>query len=130
MLINYFKVLPMARILVVDDSPTLLAGTTKILESAGHVVIAAVSGEEGIAKSIIEKPDLIVMDVVMPGISGFQATRQITKNPDTQHIPIIILTTKDQETDKVWAQRQGAKDYVVKPPEKKELLGKIDALLG
>lgn len=120
----------MARILVVDDSPTLLAGTTKILVGAGHEVIPAVSGEEGIAKSIIEKPDLIVMDVVMPGISGFQATRQITQNPDTKDIPIIMLTTKDQETDKVWAQRQGAKDYVVKPPQKKELLEKIDALLG
>lgn len=120
----------MARILVVDDSATLLAGTRKILEAAGHTVIPAISGEEGIAKSIIEKPDLIVMDVVMPGISGFQATRQITQNPVTKDIPIIILTTKDQETDKVWAQRQGAKDYVVKPPQKKELLGKIDALLG
>lgn len=120
----------MARILVVDDSPTLLAGTTKILEGAGHVVIPAVSGEEGIAKSIIEKPDLVVMDVVMPGISGFQATRQISTNEETKHIPIIMLTTKDQETDKVWAKRQGAKDYVIKPPDKKELLSKIDALLG
>lgn len=120
----------MARILVVDDSPTLLSGTTKILESAGHTVIPAVNGEEGIAKANSEKPDLIVMDVVMPGISGFQATRQITQNPETKHIPIIILTTKDQETDKVWAQRQGAKDYVVKPPQKNELLEKINALLG
>jgi len=120
----------MAKILVVDDSPTLLAGTTKILEAAGHRVVPAVSGEEGIAKSIIEKPDLIVMDVVMPGISGFQATRQITTNPDTKDIPVIMLTTKDQETDKVWAKRQGASDYVVKPPEKAELLSKIDALLN
>ena len=120
----------MAKILVVDDSPTLLSGTTKILESAGHVVVPAVSGEEGIAKSLIEKPDLIVMDVVMPGISGFQATRQISTDDETKHIPIVMLTTKDQETDKVWAKRQGAKDYVVKPPEKKELLSKIDALLG
>ncbi|MES0327742.1 MAG: response regulator [Gammaproteobacteria bacterium] len=120
----------MARILVVDDSPTLLAGTTKILESAGHEVIPAVSGEEGIAMSIVKKPDLIVMDVVMPGISGFQATRTISTDPKTKHIPIIMLTTKDQETDKVWAKRQGAKDYVVKPPEKKDLLSKIDALLG
>ena len=119
----------MARILVVDDSPTLLSGTTKILESAGHEVLSAICGEEGVAKSISVKPDLIVMDVVMPGISGFQATRQITANPETQHIPIIMLTTKDQETDKVWATRQGAKDYVIKPPEKKDLLAKIEALL-
>ena len=120
----------MARILVVDDSPTLLSGTTKILESAGHEVIPATSGEEGVEKSISEKPNLIVMDVVMPGISGFQATRQISTNPDTKDIPIIMLTTKDQETDKVWAKRQGAKDYVVKPPEAKDLLAKIDALIG
>lgn len=120
----------MARILVVDDSPTLLAGTTKILESGGHEVIPAVSGEEGVEKSLSEKPDLIVMDVVMPGISGFQATRTISTNPATENIPIIMLTTKDQETDKVWAKRQGAKDYVVKPPEKKELLSKVDALIG
>ena len=119
----------MARILVVDDSPTLLSGTTKILEAAGHEVVSAISGEEGVVKSISDKPDLIVMDVVMPGISGFQATRQITTNPETQHIPIIMLTTKDQETDKVWAKRQGAKDYVVKPPEKNDLLAKIEALL-
>ena len=119
----------MARILVVDDSATLLAGTRKILESAGHEVLAAENGELGVAKSISEKPDLIVMDVVMPGISGFQATRQITNNPETKDIPIIMLTTKDQEPDKVWAPRQGAKDYVVKPPEKKELLAKINTLL-
>lgn len=120
----------MARILVVDDSPTLLSGTTKILQSAGHEVIPAICGEEGVDKAGTEKPDLILMDVVMPGISGFQATRQITTNADTKDIPVIMLTTKDQETDKVWAKRQGAKDYVVKPPEKEELLAKIDALLG
>jgi twitching motility two-component system response regulator PilH len=120
----------MARILVVDDSPTLLSGTKKILESAGHEVISAICGEEGVDKAAKEKPDLIVMDVVMPGISGFQATRQITTNPDTKNIPVIMLTTKDQETDKVWAKRQGASDYVVKPPDKKELLTKIDALLA
>lgn len=120
----------MARILVVDDSPTLLSGTTKILVSGGHEVIPAVSGEEGVEKALSEKPDLIVMDVVMPGISGFQATRTITTTPETENIPIIMLTTKDQETDKVWAKRQGAKDYVVKPPEKQELLDKIAALLG
>ena len=120
----------MARILVVDDSPTLLAGTTKILVSGGHEVIPAESGEQGIEKANSEKPDLIVMDVVMPGISGFQATRTISTDPNTKHIPIIMLTTKDQETDKVWAKRQGAKDYVVKPPEKKDLLSKVNALLG
>lgn len=119
----------MAKILVVDDSPTMLTGTTKILESAGHDVVQAVDGTEGIKKAGSDKPDVILMDVVMPGLNGFQATRTLTSAPDTQHIPIIILTTKDQETDKVWARRQGASDYVVKPPDSKELLAKINNLL-
>jgi twitching motility two-component system response regulator PilH len=119
----------MALILVVDDSPTMMSATSKILSAAGHNVIQAVSGDEGIAKAASEKPDLILMDVVMPGMNGFQATRKITSAPETKHIPVIILTTKDQETDKVWAMRQGATDYIVKPPSKAELLSKIDAAL-
>ena len=119
----------MAKILVVDDSPTMLTGSTKILKSAGHDVIQAVNGADGIEKAASDKPDLILMDVVMPDINGFQATRQITTSADTKHIPVIILTTKDQETDKVWAKRQGASDYIVKPPDSKELLSKIDNLL-
>lgn len=119
----------MAKILVVDDSPTMLSGTTKILTKAGHEVIQAISGAEGIEKARNDSPDLILMDVVMPELNGFQATRTITSTPDTQHIPVVMLTTKDQETDKVWAKRQGASDYVVKPPDSKELLGKIDGLL-
>lgn len=106
----------MARILVVDDSPTMLKATTMILEKGGHQVIGAASGEEGIEKASSEQPELIFMDLVMPGISGFEATRKITTDPETQDIPVVILTTKDQETDKVWAKRQGAADFVVKPP--------------
>lgn len=120
----------MARILVVDDSSTLLAATTKILVAAGHEVIPAISGEEAIEKATSEKPDIVLMDVVMPGMNGFQATRHITKGADTKHIPVIMLTTKDQETDKVWAKRQGASDYVTKPPDEAVLLEKIKALLG
>jgi twitching motility two-component system response regulator PilH len=119
----------MALILVVDDSPTMMSATSKILITAGHDVIQAMNGDEGIAKAASEKPDLILMDVVMPGINGFQATRKITTTPETKHIPVIILTTKDQETDKVWAIRQGAKDYIVKPPSKEELLSKINSAL-
>ena len=119
----------MAKILVVDDSPTMLSGTSKILVSAGHDVVQATNGEEGINKAASENPDLILMDVVMPDLNGFQATRTITTTENTQHIPIIMLTTKDQETDKVWAKRQGASDYIVKPPNSKELLSKIDNLL-
>jgi twitching motility two-component system response regulator PilH len=120
----------MARILVVDDSPTMLTVTTKILESGGHQVILAASGEEGIEKASSEQPALIFMDVVMPGISGFEATRTITTNPDTKDIPVVILTTKDQETDMVWAKRQGAIDFIVKPPDEAALLQKIDSLLA
>ena len=119
----------MAKILVVDDSPTMLNGTTKILESANHEVIQAVSGKEGIEKASSGSPDLILMDIVMPDLSGFQATRAITSAEATKHIPVIMLSTKDQETDMLWATRQGASDYVVKPPNEKELLSKIDGLL-
>jgi len=119
----------MAKILVVDDSPTMLSGTTKILASAGHDVVQAANGAEGIEKASSDNPDIIIMDVVMPDINGFQATRKITTTPETKHIPVIILTTKDQETDKVWAKRQGASDYIVKPPDSNELLAKINNLL-
>jgi twitching motility two-component system response regulator PilH len=120
----------MALILVVDDSPTMMTGTTKILSTAGHDVIQAVNAEEGVQKAASDKPDLILMDIVMPGTNGFQATRIITTTPETKHIPVIMLTTKDQETDKLWATRQGAKDYIVKPPSKDELISKINNVLG
>ena len=119
----------MAKILVVDDSPTILAGTTKILTSAGHEVIQAEGGLQALEMAASDSPDLILMDVVMPDMNGFQATRKLTTTAETKHIPVIMLTTKDQETDKVWAKRQGASDYIVKPPEPKDLLGKIDTLL-
>ena len=119
----------MTTILVVDDSPTLVSGTSKILASAGYDVIQAESGESGIKMAASDNPDLILMDVVMPDLNGFQATRKLTSSEDTKHIPVIMLTTKDQETDKVWAQRQGASDYVVKPPNTKELLSKIEGLI-
>lgn len=119
----------MAKILVVDDSPTMLSGTTKLLEAAKHEVIQAVSGKEAIEKAKSDNPDLILMDIVMPDLSGYQATRAITSADETKHIPVIMLSTKDQETDMLWAERQGACDYVVKPPDKTELLTKIDAQL-
>ncbi len=116
----------MARILVVDDSPTELHVLKKILEKGGHTVSTAQSGEEGIRVARQVQPDLILMDVVMPGINGFQATRELSSRPETADIPVIIVTTKDQPTDKVWASRQGAKDYIVKPVEEKALLGSVD----
>lgn len=120
----------MARILIVDDSPTEIHILSTILEKLGHAVSAAADGAEGIQKAREEKPDLILMDVVMPGMNGFQATRQLSKDVDTAHIPIIIVTTKDQETDRVWGLRQGAKDYVTKPVGEGELIDKVNALLG
>jgi twitching motility two-component system response regulator PilH len=119
----------MANILIVDDSPTETHVLTSMLEKNGFTVSTASSGEEGIDKAKSEKPDLILMDVVMPGMNGFQAARQISTEPETQAIPIIIVSTKDQETDKMWGLRQGAKDYVTKPADEKELIGKINALL-
>ena len=119
----------MAKILVVDDSPTQLQGISKILLKHGHEVLTAASGESAIDRAAAELPDLILMDVVMPGLNGFQATRQISKNTSTQHIPIIMLSSKDQDTDKLWAQRQGARDYIIKPAAEADLISKIKSLL-
>ena len=116
------------RILVVDDSATERHVLGELLSKNGFEVSFAENGEQGVEQARLTKPDLVIMDVVMPGMNGFQATRAITKEPETQHIPVIICTTKDQETDKVWGVRQGAKDYVVKPIDAAELLGKIAAL--
>ena len=120
----------MATILVVDDSATMLSGTTKILETAGHSVLQASSASQGMDVAAADNPDVILMDVVMPDVNGFQATRTLTTSEATKHIPVIMLTTKDQETDKVWAKRQGASDYVVKPPDPQELLTKINNVLN
>jgi twitching motility two-component system response regulator PilH len=115
-------------VMVVDDSPTEVHLLREMLSKNGFTVSVATNGEEAIAKSKSEKPDLILMDVVMPGMSGFEATRAITRDPATQSIPVIICTTKGQETDKAWGLRQGAKDYIVKPVTEKVLLEKIKAL--
>ena len=112
----------MARILIVDDSPTETYRFREILEKHGHQVLEASNGADGVDMARAELPDLILMDVVMPGLNGFQATRQLTKGEDTAHIPIIIVTTKDQETDRVWGKRQGARDYLTKPIEEQQLL--------
>ncbi len=116
------------KILVVDDSPTERAFMEGLLKKQGYQVLLAESGEVAIQRSKTDQPDLILMDVVMPGLNGFQATRAITRDEKTKHIPVIICTTKDQETDKIWGLRQGAKDYVTKPLKEGELLEKIKAL--
>jgi twitching motility two-component system response regulator PilH len=116
------------RVLVVDDSPTDTHLISTMLQKNGFTVLTAASGQEAIAKAKQDKPDLILMDIVMPGMSGFEATRTIAKDPETASIPIIIISTKGQETDKVWGLRQGAKDYIVKPVNEKVLMEKIRAL--
>lgn len=116
------------KIMIVDDSPTERFFLGGLLTKNGYQVLTAESGEEAIIKAKQEKPDLIIMDVVMPGLNGFQATRAITKDEETKHIPVIMCTTKGQETDMVWGMRQGAKDYIVKPVNQEELLKKITAL--
>ncbi len=115
-------------VLIVDDSPTELHVLREMLSRSGFSVSTVSSGEEAIETLKSQRPDLILMDVVMPGMNGFEATRAITKNPQTANIPIIICTTKGQETDKAWGLRQGAKDYIVKPIVEKVLLEKIQSL--
>ena len=120
--------MPIKRVLVVDDSPTERHCLNEILTKAGYQVAFAFNGEEGVAKARSDKPDLIVMDVVMPGLNGFQACRSITQDEQTKQIPVILCTTKNQETDKIWALRQGAKAFVTKPVDGADLLKKIAAL--
>ena len=120
----------MARVLIVDDSPTETYKFKEILEKNGFEIITADNGADGVAIARQEQPDVILMDVVMPGVNGFQATRQISKNEETKHIPVIIVTTKDQETDRVWGKRQGAKDYLTKPVDATLLLETIARVLS
>lgn len=115
----------MAKILIVDDSPTETYKLTGVLEKNGHSVITAENGEQGVSIAKVELPDLVLMDIVMPGLNGFQATRQLSKAQQTAHIPVVIVTTKDQETDRVWGMRQGAKAYLTKPIDEKQLIATL-----
>jgi twitching motility two-component system response regulator PilH len=116
------------RILIVDDSPTERHVLNDMLTKAGFEVVTCDNGQDAVAKAKQMMPDLILMDVVMPGLNGFQATRAISRDADTRNIPIVLCTSKSQETDKIWGMRQGARDYVVKPVHREELLAKIAAL--
>ena len=119
----------MARILIVDDSPSQLMGMKRIVEKLGPEAISAEDGAQGVEVAKANVPDLILMDVVMPNLNGLQATRAISKEATTSHIPIVLVTTKDQETDKVWGMRQGAKAYITKPFNEAELVAVINKLL-
>lgn len=120
----------MSHVLIVDDSLTHVTALKDFLEKNGFRISVAMSGEEGIDLAKQEKPDLIIMDVYMPGISGFQATRLLSTDPDTRTIPILIVTHRDSEHDISWGLRQGAKNYLIKPVPEQELLSQIATLLN
>jgi twitching motility two-component system response regulator PilH len=120
----------MALILIVDDSPTEVHVMQKALERHGYQTAAAENGAEGIRKAREMKPDLIFMDVVMPVLNGYQATRTLANDPSTRSIPVIMVTTKGQETDRIWGMRQGAVDYLVKPVTADKLIEKAQAALS
>lgn len=116
------------KVLVVDDSKTELMYLTDLLQKQGYQVRTAENAQEAIARLSEDKPDLILMDVVMPGQNGFQLTRSIARDTNYADVPIIMCTSKNQETDRVWGLRQGARDYITKPVDPSELQAKIAAL--
>jgi twitching motility two-component system response regulator PilH len=118
------------KIMVVDDSATERAIMERMLKKSGYIVLAVSSGDDAIVRSLADQPDLILMDVVMPGLNGFQATRLITHAEETKHIPIIICTTKHAETDVIWGLRQGAKNYLTKPLNEAVLLETVRSLMS
>ena len=119
--------MPIKTVLIIDDSPTERHILTQLLQGGGYEVSTANSGEEGIQQARQTRPDLILMDVVMPGTNGFQATRTLSRDEATKNIPVILCTTKNQETDKVWGMRQGAQAYITKPVDGPALLAMIAA---
>ncbi len=122
--------MPIHKVLIVDDSKTELMYLTDLLVKEGMQVRTAENAEDAFKRLSEEKPDLILMDVVMPGQNGFQLTRAITRDPKFADVPVIMCTSKNQETDRVWGLRQGAKDYIVKPPRESDLIARINALIG
>jgi twitching motility two-component system response regulator PilH len=119
--------MPIQKILLVDDSKTELHHLSDVLGKRGYKVRTAENADDALRRLAEDKPDLILMDVVMPGQNGFQLTRNITRDPRWSTVPVIMCTSKNQETDKVWGMRQGARDYIVKPVNADELVTKIKA---
>ncbi len=119
----------MSKVLVVDDSPTEVYRLKEMLEDLSFEVITAVNGRDGVVLAGAEQPDVVLMDIVMPDMNGFHATRELCRGADTSHIPVIIVSSKDQETDKVWGQRQGASGYVTKPVDEESLAAVIKSVM-
>jgi len=120
----------MPLILIVDDSPTEVHVMQRALEKHGYQTAVAGDGAEGVRLAREIHPDLIFMDIVMPGMNGYQATRTLTNDPSTSAIPIVMVTSKGQETDKIWGLRQGAIDYMVKPVSSADLVAKAQSTLA
>jgi len=128
--IHEIKEIPMTTVLVIDDSPSEMAKFRDMLSKNNYHVLEASNGEQGCQMAADHLPDVILMDVVMPEMNGFQATRKITRGKTTSHIPIIIISTKNQETDRVWGKRQGAKEYITKPIDESGLVQIIRKVMG
>lgn len=120
----------MAKLLIVDDSATDREYLRELLVTAGHAVLTAASGREGLALARSERPDLIFMDIVMDDLDGYHATRTLKEDPETNAIPVVVVSSKHQKADKMWAQLQGARGYIVKPPLAEEVLRQVAALIG
>lgn len=120
----------MARILIVEDSPTQLETIKRVVEGMGHLVLSVDNGDQAFDMAHALKPDMILMDILLPGTNGFQATRKISRSAETSHIPVIILSTKGEESDKVWGLKQGARAYLTKPVSDTELRRVIDLYLN
>jgi twitching motility two-component system response regulator PilH len=116
------------KVLIADDSSTDLKNLEQIVSGAGYQVITAASGKDALAKAKAERPDAILLDVIMPDMNGFQACRAITSDTDTKNIPVILVSSKGEKTDKVWGEEQGAKSYVTKPYTSDQILGQLKAL--
>lgn len=120
----------MSKVLIVDDSPAQLFSLKRIVEKGGHETVTADNGEQAVKLASSENPSLILMDIVMPGMSGYQATRRIARNAVTSKIPVIMVTSKSDETDRIWGLRQGAREYITKPVNPNHLLSAIDEILA
>jgi twitching motility two-component system response regulator PilH len=116
------------KVLCVDDSSTDLKNMEQICSGAGYQVLTAKTGKEAVAKARSEHPDAVLLDVIMPDMNGFQACRAITTDDATKDIPVVLVSSKGEKTDKLWGEQQGAKGYVTKPYTPDQLLGVLKAL--